>query len=58
MCCEKILMSPNVYKLGDMVYKLFDTKNNTIPNVQLVKEVRGDKYLLEMKAANLTNDGF
>ena len=44
------LKPPNVYKKGDMIYKLFDTENNcTVPNVQLVKNVLGDDYLIGMK---------
>ena len=51
------LKPPNVYKKGDMVYKLFDTENNcTVPNVQLVKNVLGDNYLIGMEANSLTLD--
>ena len=51
------LKSPNVFRCGDLVYKLLDTTFGTKTNHDVIKEVLGNAYFDDMTAGPLTKDG-
>ena len=53
----EVLKSPNVYKLNNHVYKLFDTNYSTKVNNDLVEKILGKNYLSEMAVQQLTRKG-